>query len=165
MSCTGRRSEVNMVLKRQCPITKGSPTSMTEKTFAICCDRQKKAAKDQVRQDKETPARMIFFTPICLTCKTRPEELTIIELPAPGGATAREAEMAAEKTAMAARKNGKEWQGKVDEMEMLLAQRSRMIEEYAAETQMMAKRIAALIDCLREDYGCSAAEIDALLEV
>ena len=158
-----------MVLKRQCPITKGSPTSMTEKTFAACCSRQKKAAKDQVRQDKATPARLVFFTPICLTCKTRPAELTIIELPpsSAGGATEREKDMAAVKK----NRNDDEqaWQGKVkkmdDEMEMLLAQRARMIDEYAVETQKLAKRIAALVDCLVEDYGVSAAEIDALLEV
>ena len=58
-----------------------------------------------------------------------------------------------------------EWQGKVGEMEMLLAQRSRMIEESIIEIGRLKQQTASLIDALAEDYGCSDEEIQALLVI
>lgn len=69
-------------IKRQCPITKGQPTSMTAGGFADQCAFERDAAKTLVEQDAMISSRKVIFTPICLSCSgAYPQELTIIELP------------------------------------------------------------------------------------
>jgi len=165
-----------MELPRKCPITRGQPTSMTARSFTSRCHQTKFEAKEATENGRYVTSRgnFVLYESICLTCKGEPPpEMTIIELPAPGSIIAKEIDMTTRKKAEApaavVKKNRnddeKVWQGKVDEMEMLLAQRARMIEDSDVEIGRLRQQTANLIDSLVEDYGVTDAEIKALLEV
>ena len=70
--------------ERRCPLTKGQPTGMTEKSFKICCEQQKSLAREHMEQDEGMVTKRVFFTPSCIACSGPPPELTIIDLPQSG---------------------------------------------------------------------------------